>query len=175
MLELIFEVIIRPSNYFELINSDRAFAPSTARYINRFHLFFEAVSLITYIPEFRCSTMDSSSVCRREVFLSRVTASVDAILGPSHGDAAKGRFILGLTSLRFFGVIRHWKQMWINNTFHPTKREGVEKWLFPREKDFQEALRFRPANKTDRVTRVNQFRRRKRDVSIKQRHFIDEL
>jgi hypothetical protein len=105
-----------------------------------------------------------------------VTASVDAILGPSHGDAAKGRFILGLTSLRFFGVIRHWKQMWINNTFHPTKRDGIEKWLFPREKDYQEAIRVRAANKNDRVVRANQLRRKKRDVSIKPRPFImDEL
>ena len=150
-------MIIRPNNYYKLIKSDKAFAPSTARYISSFHLFFETIALLTYIPEFRCAGNPES--CTRGKFLSRVTASADAILGPTHGDAAWGRFILGLSSLRFFGVIRHWKQMWINNTFHPIKREGIEKWLFPREKEVQDAERVRPIG--------NRMRRKKRDVSQK--------
>ncbi|KAG7349730.1 adenylate cyclase family protein [Nitzschia inconspicua] len=141
-LELIFEIMIRPSNYYQLIRSDKAFAPSTARYISNFHLVFESLALLTYIPEFAC--IGDPESCTRKAFFSRVKASADAILGPTHGDAAWGRLILGLTSLRFFGVIRHWKQMWINNTFHPTKREGIEKWLFPREKDYHESARPHP-------------------------------
>jgi hypothetical protein len=139
VLELVFELMIRPSNYYQLIKSDKAFAPSTARHINNFHLFFEILALVTYIPEFRCGGDPDS--CRRGALFSRVKASADAILGPTHSDAAWGRLVLGLSSLRFFGVIRHWKQMWINNTFHPTKREGIEKWLFPREKQHFETVR----------------------------------
>jgi hypothetical protein len=133
--------MIRPNNYYQLIKSDKAFAPSTARHSNNFHLFFEFLALLTYIPEFQCAGDPGS--CTRGAVLSRVKASTDAIVGPTHGDAAWGRFILGLSSLRFFGVIRHWKQMWINNTFHPTKREGIEKWLFPREKEYSETMRGR--------------------------------
>jgi hypothetical protein len=154
-LELVFEIMIRPNNYYQLIKSDKAFAPSTARYIGSFHLFFEFLALLTYIPEFGCAGNPDS--CTRGALLSRVNASVLAILGPTHGDAAWGRLILGLSSLRFFGVIRHWKQMWINNTFHPTKREGIEKWLFPREKEYSESVRSRPIR--------NRLLSKKRDVS----------
>ena len=128
-LELIFEAMIRPSNYFNLIESDKAFAPSTARYINRFHLFFETLALLTYVPEFQCVVTD---VCTRNEYLSRVAASWKAVLGPTHGDSAFGRLMMGLTSLRFFGVIRHWKQMWISSTFKTGKRYGIEKLIFPR-------------------------------------------
>lgn len=130
VLELIFEVIIRPGNYFQLVESDKAFAPSTARYISRFHLVFEALALATFIPSFRCT---DEGGCEGGYF-NLVLASAAAVRGPTHADAANGRFLLGLTSLRFFGVIRHWKQMWINNTFQATKREGIERWLFPRER-----------------------------------------
>lgn len=129
VLELIFEAVIRPSNYSALIESDKAFAPSTARYINRFHLFFEMLALLTYVPEFSCV---ATSVCTRNEYFSRVSASWKAVLGPTHGDSALGRLLMGLTSLRFFGVIRHWKQMWISSTFKAGRRYGIEKWLFPR-------------------------------------------
>lgn len=147
--------MIRPTNYYELIKSDKSFAPSTARYISSFHLSFEFLALLTYFPEFGC--LGNRGSCTRGALLSRVEASAAAMLGPTHVDAAKGRLILGLSSLRFFGVIRHWKQMWINNTFHPTKREGIEKWLFPREKDNFESVRARPLR--DRLSA------KKRDVS----------
>jgi hypothetical protein len=162
-LELVLELMIRPSNYYQLIKSDKAFAPSTARYISNFHLFFEFLALVTYIPEFQCAG-DADSSCTRGALLSRVRASAHAILGPTHGDAAWGRFVLGLSSLRFFGVVRHWKQMWINNTFHPTKREGIEKWLFPREKEYFETARGRPIRK--------RLMAKKRDVSLQRDSII---
>lgn len=130
VLELIFEVIIRPKGYYQLIQSDRAFAPSTARYINRFHLIFEGIALITYIPEFRC--LAPYDICRRDSVFSRVRASMDAVIGETHADSARGRVLLGLTALRLFGLIRHWKQMFINNTFQSSKLKGIEKWLIPR-------------------------------------------
>ena len=138
MLELLFEVIIRPQGYSELIQSDRAFAPSTARYINRFHLIFEGIALITYIPNFVC--LAAEDMCWRESRFSRVLASMDAIMGKTHAQSAMGRFFLGLTVLRLFGLIRHWKQMFINNTFHSVKRDGIEKWLIPRQNNHGDSI-----------------------------------
>ena len=135
VLELIFEVIIRPPGYSDLIQSDRAFAPSTARYINRFHLIFEGIALITYIPNFAC--LATGDICSR---MSRVLASMDAVIGKTPAQSAKGRFFLGLTVLRLFGLIRHWKQMFINNTFHSVKRDGIEKWLIPRQNNHGDSI-----------------------------------
>ena len=131
-MELIFETLIRPSGYFELIESDKAYAPSTARHINRFHLVFEALGLLTFVPEFRCA-IEGDNVCNRSTTFSRVRASTDAVLGDTHADAARGQFLLGLTALRFFGVVRHWKQMWINNTFRAVKVEGIVKLIYRTE------------------------------------------
>ena len=113
-----------------LIESDKAFAPSTARYINWFHLVFESFALLSFLPEFRCIT--AANVCDRKSVFSHVQASMDSILGDTHAVATRGRFLLGITSLRFFGLVRHWKQMWINNTFRSEKGKGSESWLFPR-------------------------------------------
>jgi hypothetical protein len=126
-LELIFEVLIRPKDYTDLVNSEKAFAPSAARHINRFHLFFETLALITFFPEFSC--VADAHFCQRSTSLSKVQASLDAVLGESHAMSAQGRFILGLTALRFFGVVRHWKQMWIMNTFKPKSKDGIKNWL----------------------------------------------
>jgi hypothetical protein len=114
-LELTFEYLIRPPDYPDLIESDQAYAPSTARNINAFHLVFESVALILFIPELRC-LFDANS-CGQSVPWSGLWASVHAVDGSDSSMAAAGRLCLGLTSLRLFGLVRHWKQMWINNTF----------------------------------------------------------
>lgn len=150
--------MIRPENYFQLVESDKAFAPSTARYINRFHLVFEALALLTYIPEFQCTVERS---CTRGEHLNLVVEALAAVRGETHRDSARGRFTLGVMSLRFFGVIRHWKQMWINNTFQSTKREGIEKWLCSRESHQIDSLRAEPVSKARRLLQ----RTRKRFVS----------
>jgi hypothetical protein len=114
-LELIFEYLVRPPDYPDLIESDQAYAPSTARNINIFHLFFESVALMLFIPELNC-LFDPGS-CGRSVPWSGLWASLHAVDGSDSSRAAAGRLCLGLTSLRLFGLVRHWKQMWINNTF----------------------------------------------------------
>jgi hypothetical protein len=161
-LELLFEFLIRPKNYSELITSDKAFAPSVARHINRFHLIFEFIALLTFIPEFDCVV--NTDVCDRDAIFDRVKASMDALLGNSRAEAARGRFILGITALRFFGVVRHWKQMWINNTFRPMKREGVSKWLFKQD------LSFRKDTLSDSLGASNssslKVRNKKKEVSV---------
>ena len=117
-------MLIRPRGYTELISSDRAFAPSTARHINRFHLFFEMLALLTFIPEFDC--IRNVEQCSTNSPFTRIQLSIDAVTADSHTDAALGRFFLGLTALRFFAVVRHWKQMWISNAFRAV---GWERWL----------------------------------------------
>ena len=104
--------------------SDKAFAPSTARHISTFHIFFEAIALATFIPEFRCIMEENE--CSRASSWSRISGSLNAILGPTHMDVARGRLLLGITALRFFGVFRHWKQMWISKTFRQSEREEIE-------------------------------------------------
>lgn len=49
--------------------------------------------------------------------LSLVQASIDAITSQSTWKAAAGRVVIGLTFLRVFGLVRHWKQMWLSHTF----------------------------------------------------------
>ena len=133
VIELIFEVLIRPSDYGRLVQSDKAYTPSTARFISQMYIIGEAVALATFIPEIGC-LQDTYNVCsNRSLFgpLNQVRATVLAVLGPSSFKSLYGRFFMGLMALRFFGVVRHWKQMLINQTFHPTKREGLEKWVIP--------------------------------------------
>lgn len=113
-LELIFEWLIRPSRYYQLITSDKGYAPSTARYIDRFHLITESIALLLFIPEFDCL---STRVCGKRVFFSGVDGALSAIFGPTRANGAVGRLCIGLTSLRIVGLVRHWKIMWINRTF----------------------------------------------------------
>ena len=112
-LELLLEWLIRPEDYFELIESDKAYAPSTSRNINSYHLFFEFLSLMLFIPEFRCQMSEN---CQKVPF-SAIWASIHSVFGPTRALSALGRFCIGLRSLRIFGLVRHWKKMWINNTF----------------------------------------------------------
>lgn len=123
VLELVLEWLIRSRQYFDLIASDKAYAPSTARNINAFHLAFEFIALALFIPEFLCVF---TGECGRRILFSSVGASVSAILGPNRWDAAFGRLVIGLRTLRIFGLVRHWKKMWINNTFRDeSSRNGL--------------------------------------------------
>ncbi len=85
---------------------------------------------------------------------------MEAILGDTHGEAARGHFLMGVTALRFFGVVRHWKQMWINNTFRPVKRQGIEKWIFRNERAADSLRSAAPLN--------SQRKRKNDDVSLRE-------
>ena len=94
--------------------SDKAFAPSTARYINGFHLVTETIALCLFIPEFDCL---STKICGKRVSFSGVDGALSAVFGPTRARGALGRLCIGLTSLRIVGLVRHWKIMWIKRTF----------------------------------------------------------
>jgi len=115
ILELLFEGLIRPKDYDELRVSDRAFSPSTARNINTFHLCFESVALLLFLPNFPC--LFNQEMCGDDIFFSGVYGAIHAITSDRGSEQAFGRFILGLTFLRVFSLVRHWKQMWLSHVF----------------------------------------------------------
>lgn len=116
VLELLFEVFIRPEGYKFLVVSDKAYSPRTARYINRFHLIIETVSLLSFAAEFWC-LFDSSYSCSDAIPFSFHSSALKAALGPTRLDAFYGRAYFALIRLRVFGLVRHWKKMWIATTF----------------------------------------------------------
>jgi hypothetical protein len=120
MLELVLEYFIRPRSYRLLALSDKAYSPSTARFINRFHLFCEAVALALFVPLLVC--IADKERCGDDVPLSLVSASLNAVLGTSPSSVAYGRLIMGLMFLRTFSLVRHWKQMWIGAVFEGYKK-----------------------------------------------------
>jgi hypothetical protein len=124
VLELLLEYVIRPAGYHRLILSDNAYAPATARYINAFHLAFESIALALFIPQLVC--VSDRDKCGGSTPLSLVDASLEAVLGDSRSTVAYGRFVMGLTFLRTFSLVRHWKQMWINATFAGSLAAGPE-------------------------------------------------
>ena len=115
MVELLFEVFIRPDGYQNLIISDKAYAPTTVRYINAFHLVVESVSLFCFIPEFYCLLSDFACDARLE--FSFFNAALMGVKGPTSLDFFLGKAFFALIRFRVFGLVRHWKKMWINNTF----------------------------------------------------------
>jgi hypothetical protein len=124
VIELFLEYIIRPAGYHKLILSDKAYAPATARHINFFHLLVESVALLLFIPRFFCIARQET--CGDRLPLSLVNASFNAVVGQSLSTVAIGRLVLGMTFLRAFGLVRHWKQMWINSTFIRNRDSGTE-------------------------------------------------
>ena len=116
VVELILEVFIRPDGYHSLIMSEKAYAPLTVRSINAFHLSVEIISLGVFVPEFLCLLTPKYSCSGRPPF-SFFNAAFLSVVGPTRLDAFYGRAYMGLTRLRVFGLVRHWKNMWINNSF----------------------------------------------------------
>lgn len=119
-----FEVLLRPKNYGKLVKTERAFLPSTARHINTFHLVFEALALILFLPQIICNI---GVACTDPIFLSRVKAPIFALTSPVRSFSILGRLDLSLTFLRAFGLVRHWKQMWINTAFQEQVRSEPSK------------------------------------------------
>jgi hypothetical protein len=121
VLELLLEILIRPPNYGEMVQSDKAFAPSTARHMNRYHLLGEAVALAMFFPQVLCWFREQE--CPDFPFFRATLAPLWAITSLSNAEAARGRIVLGLMFLRSFGLLRHWKQMWIHHTYDEKSEE----------------------------------------------------
>lgn len=115
VVELLLEVFIRPNDYSRLVHSDKAFAPTTMRFIDGFHLFLESVSLGIFIPEFRCLFTNQS--CGSRWAFSVFNAFILGLNGKDLRHVFFGGAFIALTRLRVFGLVRHWKNMWITNQY----------------------------------------------------------
>ena len=113
--ELLFQVFIRPDEYKALVVSEKAFAPTTVRYISGTHFLVEFASLLIFIPEFMC--LFSTSSCSESFPFSFHRATVLSIVGPNSLELFYGRLYHALVRLRLFGIVRHWKNMWVTNTY----------------------------------------------------------
>jgi len=123
VVELLLEILIRPLDYNILMDSDKAFSPTTARHISFFHIFFEAIALATFLPQLWCS-IRHDEVCDTQSLFSRSRSTMDAVLGHSPSSVMLGRTLMGITAFRFFGVVRHWKQALINDTYQNVKNSN---------------------------------------------------
>lgn len=110
VLELLFQVFIRPYNYAELLKGSQAYNPSTALYINRFHLCFEALALALVIPDFL-------PIFGFEPAINTVKATVYTSVGSwkqSLGFYIAGNFYIFSKHLRLFCLVRHKRNHYIN-------------------------------------------------------------
>ena len=131
VLELLFELIVRPADYRSLMRSEDAYLPSTQRYISNFHVWTETLALVFFIPEFMCLFIGQN--CGSAFPLSLTTTCIRALYGPDKLDAFYGQAFLCMMRLRIFGLVRHWEKMWLNNTFVRIKgKDGV--WAVKRSR-----------------------------------------
>ena len=121
-LELIFEIFIRPDDYRALIKSEKAFMPTTARFISGIHLLVEAISLAFFVPEFLC-LFQSGLACDERPKFSLAHATLLAITGPTRLKAFAGRAFYACIRLRVFGLVRLWKNMWLKSKYIKRDRQ----------------------------------------------------
>ena len=125
-LELIFEVFIRPDGYHSLIRSDKAFAPTTVRYISGLHLVVEFMSLAFFVPEFLCLFTKSGTTCSGRPVFSFLNATLLAVTGSTRIEALAGRAFYACLRLRVFGLVRHWRNMWVHTNFLKRRTKYLE-------------------------------------------------
>lgn len=129
VVELALETFIRPDGYYVLLRSEKAYYPSTARFINNFHLGGEIVSLIFFSPDFTC--LFSRYSCGVRTPFSYFNAAFTAVLGPTRLKVVFGRLYIAVLRLRVFGMVRHWRNMWIRSTFVTMKSTRVISYFMP--------------------------------------------
>ena len=122
VLDLLCEVFIRPEGFQELKESDKAFSPTTARYIGGLHLTAELISLAFFVPEFLC--IFPGQDCDDSPRFSFLFSALHAVTGPTRTRALAGRAFFAVIRFRVFALDRHWKVWRINQTF--LKRRASE-------------------------------------------------
>jgi hypothetical protein len=178
VLELFFEVFIRPKGYCALIHSEKAFAPSTARYINGFHLAMEVIALLFYIPEISCIFRNNNS-CSDESKLNLLNATFLASLGQSNvfldlnsfpnKAVFVGNCMLATLRLRVFGIVRFWKRMWINRSFIQNESGCLQRFLPPRAVDSEGTGRATLSTENNTKT----IKKNEADINVEDDNSID--
>jgi hypothetical protein len=131
MIELFLEVFIRPEGYQMLKESEKAYAPSTARFINCFHLCGEFISLVFFAPEFGC--LFGFYQCSNRPRFSYFNAVFISVLGPERVNVFWGKLYIAIMRLRVFGLVRHWRNMWIKNTFVTMRVSSIVSLVKPKK------------------------------------------
>ena len=112
--DLVCEVCIRPSDYKGLVRSKDKYDPSTACFINRFHVITESITLLCFLPEIISifSGWDKGSPgSLLQASLSSV--SVEHSLAGSY----VGLITYAVIRLRVICLIRYWKTHWLNHNY----------------------------------------------------------
>jgi hypothetical protein len=163
VLELIFQVFILPDGFKNLIVSDKAYAPTTVRFINSFHVCVESLSLLIFIPEWYC--LISTYQCDDRLRFSFHNAVLLSVTGPTRLDSFYGLAFLALIRLRVFGLVRHWRNMWITNTFINMKWKstptGIVSNFIPQQRSSRSAAEHGSSRKGDRFDDSQ-----KRDINL---------
>jgi hypothetical protein len=115
LVELFCEVYIRPDGYQGLLVSDKAFAPTTIRYINTIHFVIELLALAAFVPEFFCLFTNYS--CSERFPFSLFNAILIGVIGPTFQNVFYGHIYIAFVRIRIFCMVRHWKNMWVTRTF----------------------------------------------------------
>mmetsp|Transcript_1692 Transcript_1692/g.3587 ORF Transcript_1692/g.3587 Transcript_1692/m.3587 type:complete len:1367 (-) Transcript_1692:197-4297(-) len=112
--------IIRPnpSDYLNLVRSDKAYSPSTRRYMDIFHSILELIALILFIPEI-CEIFYSLSNKHSNAWYLKwsLLGAIKRIMNGDKREMWLGAIIVMLTRLRIVGVTRRYKQRVINNHY----------------------------------------------------------
>jgi len=111
VLELIFEVTIRPADYYSRLRSVDAFSPETQRYIDDVNIAVEALALIAFIPEILCTMRDDEYNCGGRYKYGLLDA-LTKFYYDDGGDSSSydffaGTLIIGVVRLRIVGLTRH--------------------------------------------------------------------
>lgn len=112
--DLVCEVCIRPSDYRDLVRSKDKYDPSTACFINRFHVVTEFIALICFFPEI----IAIFSGWENGLPGSLLRASC-ASVSTNHSLASSylGLVTYAVIRLRVICLIRYWKINWLNHNY----------------------------------------------------------
>jgi len=130
LLELLIATFIRPSGYSNLMASEKAYSPKAASYINNVHLFIELLSLALFaFKHWQYFNLDLSTKEYSAYFFSATKMSIDATYAHNENnlqDLLRGSCYFMTTPLRLFGLVRYWRNDWLNNMFAEKNPENNE-------------------------------------------------
>mmetsp|Transcript_16208 Transcript_16208/g.32268 ORF Transcript_16208/g.32268 Transcript_16208/m.32268 type:complete len:1500 (+) Transcript_16208:212-4711(+) len=121
VVDLFFEILIRPFDYSKLLQSKKAYYPSTQRHIDNFHFVLEFLALALYLPEILSSWSPEPNI-----FLSYMSISglyKQTLDSKNNSTPWLAIILLALVRLRLVGVMRRWRQSTINASYLKTGEE----------------------------------------------------
>ena len=122
-VELICEICIRPTDYFNLMKSKDKYDPSIACFINKFHLVAESLALLCFFPEIISIFTNWEMGTPGSLLMASCSAvGLDHTLVESY----LGLLTFAVIRLRVISLIRYWKTNWLNRTYNTFSEENDE-------------------------------------------------